>query len=46
VVKNNLYHTFNCIVCGKEITYHCVGEPNKQSPCLKCKLKKLRKEED
>jgi hypothetical protein len=39
-----LYWTFNCIACGKEITYFSVHEPLKDTPCDSCQLKELGKE--
>lgn len=40
----NLYHTFDCIICGKELTYFAVNGVNKRCPCIDCQLKELGKE--
>lgn len=42
--NKKLMWTFNCIKCGKEITYYCVNEPNKQCPCIECILKEMKGE--
>ncbi len=39
-----LWHTFNCIICGREITYFAVNKVNKRCPCIKCLLKELGKD--
>jgi len=37
---SNLYHTFNCVVCNREVTLFCVSEPNYDAPCSeKCRQK-------
>lgn len=41
----SLWHTFNCIICGKETTYFAVNGVNKQCPCIDCLLKELGKKE-
>ena len=41
---SSLWHTFDCIECGREITYFAVNGVNERCPCIRCQLKELRKE--